>query len=159
MWKAFNEGLVHHLSTDHAPATAAQKRDGDIWDVHFGLPGVDTTLPLMVDAALEGRTTLERVVEAYALRPARLYGLAGKGALEPGDDADLVLVDPAGSWLVRDEDVRSRAGWSPYSGRTLRGRVVATYLRGEEIARDRDVTGERRGRWLAGPGAAVSAGA
>lgn len=152
MWDAFNEGLVHHLSSDHAPSTAAQKRDGDIWDVHFGLPGIDTTMPLMLDAALRGRTTLERVAEAYALRPAQVYGLAGKGSLSPGDDADLVLIDPDGSWEVRDEDIHSLARWSPYSGRTLRGRVVATYLRGEEIARDRTVRGDRRGEWLPGAG-------
>jgi dihydroorotase len=153
MWDAFNAGLIHHLSSDHAPSTAAQTRDGDIWDVHFGLPGIDTTMPLMLDAALRGRTSLERLAEAYALRPARVYGLAGKGSLNPGDDADLILIDPEQSWEVRDEDIRSLAGWSPYSGRNLRGRVVATYLRGAEIARDRAVRGERRGAWLAGQGA------
>jgi len=152
MWGALNAGLVNHLSSDHAPSTSEQKRAGDIWEVHFGLPGVDTTLPLMLDAALRGLTTMSRVVRSYADAPARLYGLTGKGRLEPGFDADIVLVDPDSSWTVRDEDIQSRAGWSPYSGRSLRGGVVATYLRGLRIAESRAPLGEASGRWLAGPG-------
>lgn len=155
MWDRFESGSIHHLSSDHAPATRDQKTDGDIWSVHFGLPGIDTTFPVMVHAALEGRTSLERVVEAYCEQPARLYGLRGKGRIEPGFDADLALLDPSASWTVADEDVISRAGWSPYAGRRLRGRFTATVLRGEEIAAGADPSDrERSGRFLPGAGAA-----
>lgn len=155
MWDRFESGAIHHLSSDHAPATRAQKTEGDIWSVHFGLPGIDTTYPVMAAAALEGRTSLERVVEAYCERPARLYGLRGKGRIRPGFDADLALLDPAGGWEVRDEDVISRAGWSPYSGRRLRGRFVATVLRGALVAEGADPGDrERRGRFLPGAGVA-----
>ena len=96
MWSAFQDGRVHVLSSDHAPATREQKQAGTIWEVHFGLPGIDTTLALMLDAALAGRVALERVVDAYATAPAQQYGLARKGRLEPGFDADMALVDPDG---------------------------------------------------------------
>ncbi|MFC0082042.1 dihydroorotase family protein [Aciditerrimonas ferrireducens] len=152
MWRALEEGLVHHLATDHAPATLAQKRAGTIWDAPFGLPGLDTTVPVLLDAALRGRVALERLVQLWAQAPARRYGLRGKGRIAPGFDADLVLVDPAGSWLVRDEEVVSKAGWSPYSGRLLRGRVVTTVLRGEVIAQDGVVLGDPRGRLVLGGG-------
>ena len=142
MWAALSGGLVHHLSSDHAPATLAQKHAGNVWGVHFGLPGIDSTMPLMLDAALGGRITLERLVETYATAPARLYGLAGKGRVEPGADADLALVDPQASWTLSNEAVISKAGWTPYAGRELRGRVVATILRGRVIARDGAPAGE-----------------
>jgi dihydroorotase (multifunctional complex type) len=157
MWAALAGGAIDFISSDHAPATAAQKRDGSIWDVHFGLPGVDTTLSVLLDGAAAGRLGYERVVEAYAEGPARAYGLhPAKGSLEPGADADLVLVDPHGRWTVRDEDVLSKAGWSPYAGRTLTGRAVRTYLRGALVASDGEVLAEPgTGRFVPGAGASV----
>src|SRR5581483_4449768 len=104
------------------------------WEVHFGLPGIDSTMPLMLDAALRGEITLERLVETYATAPARLYGLAGKGRVEPGADADLALVDPQARWTLTDDVVISKAGWTPYGGREVQGRVIATLLRGRVIA-------------------------
>lgn len=145
MWQLLRDGTLTHLSTDHAPSTLAQKAEGDIWDVHFGLPGLDTTLPLLLDASVRGLLALEEVVRVYAEAPARRYGLAGKGSLAPGADADLVLADLSGTRVLRDDDIRSKAGWTPYAGRTVRGRVVASYLRGQP-------TGELVGRFLPGPG-------
>jgi dihydroorotase (multifunctional complex type) len=153
MWAAFESGLVHHLSTDHAPATAAQKRDGDVWDVHFGLPGIDTTFPVMLSAALSGRTSVERIVQTYSANPARVYGFGSKGALAEGYDADFVVVDPSASWTLTDDAIVSKAGWTPYAGMELRGRVLTTALRGRVIVRDsRLVEGDRGGRFLPGAG-------
>jgi dihydroorotase (multifunctional complex type) len=130
MWQAVADGRIDYVSSDHAPSTRAQKAAGSIWDVHFGLPGLDTTLALLLDGAAAGRLTYERVVEAYSEAPARIYGLARKGTLAAGADADIVLVDPAARWTVRDEDIVSKAGWSPFAGRTLTGRAVRTFVRG-----------------------------
>jgi len=153
MWNAFNSGLVNHISSDHAPATREQKLAGDIWEVHFGLPGIDTTLPLMLDAASRGRTSFERVVEAYAEAPARTYGLAAKGRLVPGGDADIVVYDPQGERLLSDERVCSRAGWTPYAGVPVRGTVRATLVRGSVVVEDGAlVEGERVGQFVPGPG-------
>lgn len=135
MWEAVDGGRFSHFSTDHAPSTREQKTEADFWSAPFGLPGLDTTLPFLLDAALAGRIGLHRVVGLYATGPARRYRLA-KGSIEEGADADLVLVDPEGTWEVTAGDILSKAGWSPFEGRRLRGRVVATYLGGEEVARD-----------------------
>jgi dihydroorotase len=132
MWDELADGEIDFISSDHAPSTPEQKRAGSIWDVHFGLPGIDTTFSVLLDGAAAGRITYERIVAAYSEAPARIYGLHTKGRLEPGADADLVIVDPTLRWTVEDEDILSKAGWSPYSGRTLTGRAVKTYLRGEE---------------------------
>lgn len=155
MWDALRSGGFSHLSTDHAPSTLAQKSDGDIWSAPFGLPGLDTTLPFLLDAALTGRIDLETVADLYSHAPARRYGLSGKGSLIEGADADFVLVDPLGRWEVSDDDILSKAGWSPYSGRVFQGAVVATYLRGTEIARSGAPADGRTGRFIPGPGAAA----
>jgi dihydroorotase len=155
MWDALAERRIHHISSDHAPSTAEQKTGGEIWDVHFGLPGIDTTLPVLLDAAHAGKISYELVAETYAEAPARAYGLwPTKGSLRVGADADVVLVDPDRSWTVSDPDVISRAGWSPFAGRTLVGGAVATYVRGQLVAEDRrPVAGAGTGRFVPGAGA------
>ncbi|MPZ51407.1 MAG: amidohydrolase family protein [Acidimicrobiia bacterium] len=153
MWNVVARGDYSHFSTDHAPSTLAQKNEGDIWSVPFGLPGVDTTLPFLIDAALTGHVSLEHVVKMTSMNPASRYGLAPrKGSLVVGSDADFVLVDPDAQWQVSDADIVSKAGWSPYSGRTLRGRIVATYLRGRQITENRRVVNDRIGEFLPGVG-------
>jgi dihydroorotase-like cyclic amidohydrolase len=147
-------GGFSHLSTDHAPSTVEQKTAGDIWEAPFGLPGLDSTFPWLLDLALTGRISLENAVELYAEAPARRYGLAPrKGRLERGADADFVLVDPDSTFDLTDDTVISKAGWSPYSERTFRGGVVGTFLRGTEIARQGAPHEGRHGRFLPGPGA------
>ena len=155
MWRRLASGAITHVSTDHAPATREQKRRGDIWACPFGLPGVETTLSLMLTAAAEGRVPLERVVDVLCERPARLYGFyPRKGTLTPGADADITLIDPTRRRRLADADVVSKAGWTPYAGREVIGTPVMTFVRGRLVARDGRPAGEPGwGRWLPGAGA------
>lgn len=153
MWSLLRDGLLNHVATDHAPSTRAQKEAG-IWEAPFGLPGLDTTLPFLLDAAHRDLIKLEDVVRWYAENPAIRYGLAPrKGSLSPGADADLVLVDTGRSWTVSDDEIISKAKWSPFSGRRMVGGVVATYLRGNLIAQAARPEVSPTGRFLPGPGA------
>lgn len=155
MWRLLQSGAITHISTDHAPSTRGQKRAGDIWTCHFGLPGVETTLAMLLHAAHEGWITLERLTDVLCERPARLYGFhPRKGALAPGADADIVLVDPGARRVLADDQVVSKAGWTPYAGMEVTGRPVMTFCRGRLVARDGRPQGEPGwGRWLPGPGA------
>jgi dihydroorotase-like cyclic amidohydrolase len=155
MWQLLADGVLTHVATDHAPATREQKLAGDFWEAPFGLPGLDTTSRILFDAVATGRLGWHDVARRYADVPARRYGLQGKGRIEAGADADLVLVDPEATVTIRDADVRSKAGWTPYSGRVTKGDTVATFLRGREIARDRRPGDDLRGRFLPGPGSAA----
>lgn len=155
MWALLREGRLTHMSTDHAPSTLEQKRAGDIWNVHFGLPGLDSTFALLLDAAARGQLSYPDIARVYAEVPAKTYGLwPRKGALVPGADADLVLVDPHERRTLRDSDVWSKAGWTPYDGREVIGRVVRTYLRGRLVAEHGRPLGDNGGRFLPGAGRA-----
>ena len=156
MWGLLADGTLTHVATDHAPSTMTQKLDRDFWEAPFGLPGLDTTTRLLLDAAARGRLSWSDVVRRYSEEPAKRYGLRpAKGRLEEGADADLVLVDPLATVRIRNEDVISKAGWTPFAGLVTTGDVVRVFLGGEEIARDGVPRDERTGRFLPGPGAAA----
>jgi dihydroorotase-like cyclic amidohydrolase len=140
MWQRLAAGEVDLISTDHAPSTLEQKFARDIWDCPFGLPGVETTLTMMLNAVNAGRLTLERLAQVYSATPARLLGLyPRKGALRIGSDADVVLVDVEQEHTLRDEDIVSKAGWTPFDGLRVQGRPVMTFLRGTLIAKQGEV--------------------
>jgi allantoinase len=154
LWDLVRKGSFNHISTDHAPSTLAQKSGGSFWDVHFGLPGLDTTLRLLLEAAAAGELRYEDVVALYSLAPARRYGLyPRKGHLGPGADADIVLVDPGQEWVIENAAIISKAAWSPYAGRKGRGAVEATYLRGQMIAQEGKPFDMFEGKFLPGEGA------
>lgn len=125
-----------------------------MWDAPFGLPGVETTLPLLLDGVCQGYLSWERLVDLTALQPAKLYGLyPRKGALSPGSDADVVLVDPQAKYTFRDERVVSKAGWTPFAGRTVTGLPTHTFVRGRLVAESGRPVGEPGwGQFLAGRG-------
>ncbi|MGH7266964.1 MAG: dihydroorotase, partial [Candidatus Rokuibacteriota bacterium] len=143
-WGALRDGTVDIVATDHAPHLPAEKEAGraDIWKAPGGFPGLQTLLPLMLNEVARGRLTLVDLVALCAERPARLFRLyPRKGALEPGSDADLVLVDPAREALIENEAQLSRARVTPFAGWRVRGWPVATLLRGRVVMRDGKVTG------------------
>ncbi|MGH2381931.1 MAG: amidohydrolase family protein, partial [Candidatus Limnocylindria bacterium] len=118
-----------------APYKVEEKELGwtDIFAAPAGSPSIETMGPALWDAAFRGVLTINRVVELLSERPAEIFGLAGrKGFIRPGADADFVLLDPKDTWTVRAEEMfsRSKASARLFEGRTLQGRIRATYLRG-----------------------------
>jgi dihydroorotase (multifunctional complex type) len=146
MWERLARGEIDLISTDHAPSTLDQKFGSDIWDCPFGLPGVETTLIMLLNAVAEGKLSLERLVQTYSETPARLLGLyPHKGAIRAGSDADIVLVDAEQEHVLNNEDIISKAGWTPFDGQRVQGRPVMTMLRGRVVAENGKVTAEPGG--------------
>ena len=137
-WNALAAGVIDVVATDHAPHTRDEKEAGraNPWNAPPGYPGVETSVPLLIDAMLRGKLGVEALIKVISENPARILGLEAKGAILPGRDADLAFVDPDAEWLIDESRLHSKAGWSPFHGRRLKGRVRLTMLRGEVIARD-----------------------
>jgi dihydroorotase (multifunctional complex type) len=155
MWSALAAGDgFEYIASDHAPSTREQKTGG-VWDAPFGLPGIDTTSTMLIDAAFSDQISLERAAAVYSELPARTYGMGPhKGTLQTGADADVVLIDPTATRTISDDGVRSKAGWTPYAGRSVQGAVVGTFLRGTEIFGDGEVLAEPgMGTFVPGAGA------
>ena len=147
LWNAVNSEIITNVGSDHAPHTPEEKR-GSIWDAASGIIGVQTMLPILLDSALKGRTTISRVVKLVSEMPARLFGLYGrKGVIAPGADADLVVFDPSEGFSIREEWLYSKSKISPFIGWELRGKIERVYLRGNEIYDGESVT-ERRGDYI-----------
>ena len=144
VWEGLNDGTIDVCSSDHAPHTREEKDIGweKMWSCHTGTPGIQYYYPLLLDAVVQGKISLERAVDSVASRPAQAFGLAAaKGSLMPGLDADFVLADLDTSWTIRNEDVLSKCGWTPYHGVTSRARITQTFVRGVPVYRDAKVVG------------------
>ncbi|MGI4812717.1 MAG: dihydroorotase [Janthinobacterium lividum] len=144
LWEGLADGTIDIIATDHAPHTREEKEIGwtDGWKAHTGTPSIQFYRSMFMTAALEGKIPMERVIEAGATAPARIFGFETKGDIAIGKDADLVLVDLDQEFEIRDEDVLSLVGWSPYAGRHVRAKTVQTFVRGTTVYRDGEVVGK-----------------
>jgi len=145
LWEAIRRGVVDVLGSDHAPHTREEKEAG-YPKSPSGLPGVQTMVPLMLNAVNEGRLSLERLVDLLAHGPQRIYGIARKGRLTVGYDADLTIVDLGREHVITHEEQASRVGWTPFAGWKLKGWPVRTIVRGRSVMIDGQLQGAPSGR-------------
>lgn len=145
LWRGVADGTVDVLGSDHAPHTRDEKAR-PYPQSPSGMPGVQTLVPIMLDHVAAGRLSLARFVDMTSRAPARLFGIAGKGAIEPGFDADLTLVDLARRETVTLGWVASKCAWSPFEGRTVTGWPVGTIVRGEIVMWEGEPGAPGRGR-------------
>jgi dihydroorotase len=135
LWQALAEGLVDVVGSDHAPHTLAEK-SGLYPQTPSGMPGIQTLVTVMLDHVHAGRLSLERLVDLLSRGPARVFGIAGKGEIAPGYDADLTIVDLKAVRRIENAWIASRCGWTPYDGMTTTGWPVATLVAGRFAMRD-----------------------
>jgi len=116
LWDGLRRGDIDIVASDHAPHTPEEKRE-EIWNAPPGVPGVETMLPLMLNAVKSNQITLDRMVDALSRKPAQILGLKEKGDISVGKDADLMLINTQKTKEIRANDLHSGAEWTPYQGR------------------------------------------
>ncbi len=132
IWAGVKNGVADILGSDHAPHTREEK-DHPYPESHSGMTGVQTLVPIMLDHVNAGRMSLERFVDMTSHGPNRLFGIANKGRIAVGYDADLTIVDLKRTETITNEWVKSRAGWTPYEGVSVTGWPVGTIVRGNTV--------------------------
>ncbi len=144
IWAGIADGTVDVLGSDHAPHTREEK-DHAYPASHSGMTGVQTLVPIMLDHVNAGRLSLARFVDLTSAGPQRIFGLATKGRIAMGYDADLTIVDLGRTETIRNAQVASRCGWTPYDGVKVKGWPVATFIRGRAAMRDGQINGPATG--------------
>ncbi len=135
LWAAVRSGLIDAIGSDHAPHLPAEKR-GVYPQTPSGMPGVQTLVPMMLSHVAAGRLSLARFCDLTSAGPARIYGVAGKGRIAEGYDADFTIVDLKAKRTLRSEDMASKCGWTQFDGVEATGWPVATVVRGLTVMRD-----------------------
>jgi len=144
IWQGLAQGVIDVLGSDHAPHTREEKAKA-YPQSPSGMTGVQTLVPIMLDHVNAGRLSLARFVDLTSAGPARLFGIAGKGRIAVGYDADLTLVDLRRRATVTDGWIASRAGWTPYDGTSVTGWPVGTVIRGHKVMWEGELTARARG--------------
>jgi dihydroorotase len=144
IWAAVRDGVVDVLGSDHAPHTREEK-DKTYPDTPSGMTGVQTFVPIMLDHVNAGRLSLERFVDLSAHGPQRIFGLATKGRIALGFDADFTIVDLKARRVIENKWIASRCGWTPFDGVTVTGFPVGTIVRGATVMWEGEVQGSPRG--------------
>jgi dihydroorotase len=147
LWQALRDGVIDFIATDHAPHTLEEKAQ-QYPKSPSGMPGVETSLPLMLTAAMEGRCTLAQVTNWMSTAVAKAYGIPNKGAIAAGYDADLVLVDLNTYRPVQREELLTKCRWSPFEGWNLTGWPVLTIVGGEIVYEKGKLNTQVRGQAL-----------
>ena len=130
LWEAINRGEVDTIGTDHAPHLISEKLE----KISFGMPGVETSLALMINAYNEGKISLEMIQKLMCENPAKIMKIEKRGKLQEGYFADVIVVDTKKEWIVGiDDTIESKCGWTPYENWRLKGKNIMTIVNGEIV--------------------------
>lgn len=130
LWRGLENGSIDTIGSDHAPHALNEKSADNVWDVKVGLPGLETTLPLILTLVKKNQLSLVQAVRLLAEKPAEIYGLIDRGRLEEGKNADLIIVDYNKRFKIDASKFKSKAKYSPYNGWEVVGQPVKTLVNG-----------------------------
>jgi dihydroorotase len=130
LWHGIKDHCIDTLGSDHAPHALDEKTVKSVWEVKVGIPGLETTLPLLLTEVNRGRLSVADVVRLMSLKPAEIFNLKGRGYLKEGNRADLVVVDLKKNHKIDSSMFKSKAKYSPFNGRQVQGKPVKTYVEG-----------------------------
>ena len=143
LWEAINRGEIDTIGTDHAPHLISEKLE----KITFGMPGVETSLALMINAFNEGKISLEMIQKLMCENPAKIMKIEKRGKLEEGFFADIIVVDTQKEWIVAvDDTIESKCGWTPYENWKLKGKNTLTIVNGEIVYKNGKINDIHKGK-------------
>lgn len=129
LWKSIDEGLVDTIGSDHAPHLISEKKEKET----YGVPGVETLLPLLIDAYNNKKISLYKIQKLTSENPAKIFKIKNKGKIEKGYDADLVIIDINLEKTIDKNDIISKCNWNPFYGKKLKGFPITTIVSGKIV--------------------------
>lgn len=129
LWNAINDGTIDTIGTDHAPHLLSEKLE----KVTFGIPGVENSLSLMLDAVSKGKITLSKLIDLMSKNPSKIFGIKDRGEIKVGYYGDLVVVDLEKKFILENKTTLSKCGWTPFDGYTGLGKIETTIVNGEIV--------------------------
>ena len=143
LWKAINRGEVDTIGTDHAPHLISEKLE----KITFGMPGVETSLALMINASNEGKISLEAIQKLMCENPAKIMKIEKRGKFQEGFFADIIVVDTQKEWIVGvDDTIESKCGWTPYENWKLKGKNTMTIVNGKIVYENGKINDSHNGK-------------
>jgi len=142
LWDGIRNSWIDILASDHAPHTLGEKKAESVWDVKVGIPGLETTLPLLLTEVKHGRLSITDIVRLMSKNPAEVFGLKGRGCLKEGNSADLIVVDLDRKYRIDASKFQSKAKYSPFDGLSVEGKPVKTFVGGRLIVDDGEIVAE-----------------
>jgi dihydroorotase len=139
LWNGIEHKSIDVIGSDHAPHTIEEKKHASVWDVKVGIPGLETTLPLLLTKVRQGRLTVGDLVELMSENPAKIFKLKERGGLKEGNRADFTVVDLDKTHKIDTSNFHSKAKFSPFDGRVVQGKVVRTLVNGQIIMEDGEI--------------------
>jgi len=142
LWSALKRGFIDVIASDHAPHAFEEKNVDSVWEAKPGIPGLETTLSLLLTRVNEGRLSLAELVRLTAEEPAKIFGLRKRGCLERGNWADLVVVDMKREYEIDSSAFFSKAKYCPFDGWNVKGKPVKTFVNGELVMDEGEIVAE-----------------
>ena len=143
LWEAINRGEIDTIGTDHAPHLISEKLE----KITFGMPGVETSLALMINASNEGKISLEAIQKLMCENPAKIMKIEKRGKLQEGFFADIIVVDTQKEWIVGvDDTIESKCGWTPYENWKLKGKNTMTIVNGKIVYENGKINDSHNGK-------------
>ena len=145
LWEGIRDGTVNVIGSDHAPHTLKEKSLN--WpNSPSGLPGVQTSLHIMLDFVSKKKLSLEKVIELLSYNPAKIYDIKNKGQIKKNFDADITIVDLNKSYTIKDTDMAYKCRWTPFHGKKVKGDIFATIINGKIKMINKKILGKPNGK-------------
>lgn len=133
LWEGIRQKSIDMIASDHAPHALKEKESESVWSVKVGIPGLETTLPLLLTEVKRGRLSIDDLARLLSEKPADVFGIRGKGHVTLGGDADLTVVDLHRTFKIDSSKFKSKAKFSPFDGREVQGKAVKTFVGGQLV--------------------------